>query len=124
MFELLIVIVAFVGMEFAAWATHKYLMHGPLWFLHEDHHVLTGKPLQKNDLFLEVFIKMIFYFSQDWVFCFMVLHTFLYMIFSFTAESKFLPNLKAPICELCFTNTGSIMRTRGKKMVNFLECFL
>ena len=55
MFELLIVIVAFVGMEFAAWATHKYLMHGPLWFLHEDHHVLTGKPLQKNDSFALIF---------------------------------------------------------------------
>ena len=79
MIEFLIVIVAFVGMEFAAWATHKYLMHGPLWFLHEDHHVLTGKPLQKNDSFalifaipsasgfiFEVFIKMTFYFSLDW----------------------------------------------------------
>ena len=55
MFEFLIVIVAFVGMEFAAWATHKYLMHGPLWFLHEDHHILTGKPLQKNDSFALIF---------------------------------------------------------------------
>ena len=55
MFEFLIVIVAFIGMEFAAWATHKYLMHGPLWFLHEDHHVLTGKPLQKNDSFALIF---------------------------------------------------------------------
>ena len=55
MFEFLIVIVAFVGMEFAAWATHKYLMHGPLWFLHEDHHVITGKPLQKNDSFALIF---------------------------------------------------------------------
>lgn len=55
MIEILIVIVAFVGMEFAAWATHKYLMHGPLWFLHEDHHVLTGKPLQKNDSFALIF---------------------------------------------------------------------
>ena len=55
MFEFLIVIVAFVGMEFAAWATHKYLMHGPLWFLHEDHHNLTGKPLQKNDSFALIF---------------------------------------------------------------------
>ena len=55
MIEFLIVIVAFVGMEFAAWATHKYLMHGPLWFLHEDHHVLTGKPLQKNDSFALIF---------------------------------------------------------------------
>ena len=27
-------------MEFVAWATHKYLMHGLLWKLHQDHHVV------------------------------------------------------------------------------------
>ena len=55
MIESLIVIGAFFGMEFVAWATHKYVMHGLCWFLHEDHHVLTGKPLQKNDSFALVF---------------------------------------------------------------------
>ena len=55
MFQLFIVITAFIGMEFVAWATHKFLMHGPLWFLHEDHHVLTGKPYQKNDSFALIF---------------------------------------------------------------------
>ena len=28
----------FLGMEGMAWATHKYVMHGFLWSLHEDHH--------------------------------------------------------------------------------------
>ncbi len=28
----------FIGMEGMAWATHKYVMHGFLWSLHEDHH--------------------------------------------------------------------------------------
>ena len=46
---------AFIGMEFIAWATHKFLMHGPFWFLHEDHHVLTGKWYQKNDSFALIF---------------------------------------------------------------------
>ena len=55
MFEFFIVISAFLFMEFAAWATHKFLMHGPLWFLHEDHPVLTGKPFQKNDSFALIF---------------------------------------------------------------------
>ena len=55
MFQLFIVITAFIGMEFVAWATHKFLMHGPLWVLHEDHHVLTGKPYQKNDSFALIF---------------------------------------------------------------------
>ncbi len=28
----------FVMMEFMAWFTHKYVMHGFLWSLHKDHH--------------------------------------------------------------------------------------
>ncbi|MCL4133085.1 UNVERIFIED_CONTAM: hypothetical protein GTU68_037512 [Idotea baltica] len=42
-------------MEFTAWFTHKYIMHGILWFLHEDHHQPTGHFFQKNDLFFLVF---------------------------------------------------------------------
>ena len=34
----LIVITSFFGMEFIAWFTHKYVMHGLLWSWHEDHH--------------------------------------------------------------------------------------
>ena len=29
---------ALAGMELVAWVTHRYLMHGPLWFLHASHH--------------------------------------------------------------------------------------
>ena len=53
-----IVLLAFAGMEFIAWFTHKYVMHGILWSWHEDHH----KPhfekagfFEKNDLFFLVF---------------------------------------------------------------------
>ena len=42
-------------MEFAAWFTHKFLMHGLLWKIHEDHHQPTGHLFQKNDLFFLVF---------------------------------------------------------------------
>lgn len=49
-------LIAFVGMEFMAWATHKYVMHGVLWFLHEDHHQPTkGYVFQKNDAFFLVY---------------------------------------------------------------------
>jgi beta-carotene 3-hydroxylase len=40
-----------VFMEFVAWFTHKYVMHGFLWVLHEDHHRPRHRGLQKNDLF-------------------------------------------------------------------------
>jgi beta-carotene 3-hydroxylase len=33
---------ALVGMEGVAWASHKYLMHGPLWILHRSHHRPPG----------------------------------------------------------------------------------
>jgi beta-carotene 3-hydroxylase len=41
----------FAGMEGVAWFTHKYIMHGPLWVLHRDHHVPHEHPLERNDLF-------------------------------------------------------------------------
>jgi len=46
----------FVGMEAIAWLTHKYLMHGPLWFLHSDHHRKPeGQFFEKNDFFFLIF---------------------------------------------------------------------
>ena len=42
-------------MEYAAWFTHKHVMHGFLWVLHEDRHHPTGRGLQKNDLFAVFF---------------------------------------------------------------------
>tara|TARA_Y100000590_G_scaffold463756_1_gene631296 strand:- start:874 stop:1299 length:426 start_codon:yes stop_codon:yes gene_type:complete len=38
-------------MEFSAWALHRYVMHGFLWILHEDHHVPHQHKFEKNDLF-------------------------------------------------------------------------
>ncbi len=38
-------------MEFVAWITHKRIMHGILWNLHEDHHRPLHHGFQKNDLF-------------------------------------------------------------------------
>ncbi|GAB5557536.1 MAG: sterol desaturase family protein [Schleiferiaceae bacterium] len=51
----LIILVTFFVMEWVAWATHKYVMHGFLWYLHEDHHVKTPGPLEKNDAFFLIF---------------------------------------------------------------------
>jgi beta-carotene 3-hydroxylase len=45
-------------MEFVAWFTHKYVMHGWLWRWHEDHHkphFNEGHFFEKNDLFFLVF---------------------------------------------------------------------
>ena len=42
-------------MEYVAWFTHKHVMHGFLWVLHEDHHRPRDRGLQKNDLFAVFF---------------------------------------------------------------------
>lgn len=52
---LLIIAATFFFMEFVAWATHKYVMHGFLWNLHEDHHVKTPGFFEKNDAFFLIF---------------------------------------------------------------------
>jgi beta-carotene 3-hydroxylase len=46
----------FFTMEFVAWFTHKYIMHGMLWNVHLDHHqVDKTKKIQKNDYFFLIF---------------------------------------------------------------------
>lgn len=50
-----VLIAAFIGMEFVAWLAHKYLMHGKMWFFHEDHHKVNGELFEKNDVFFLIF---------------------------------------------------------------------
>lgn len=45
----------FCLMELVAWATHKYVMHKWLWFLHEDHHTKGPGFFEKNDAFFLIF---------------------------------------------------------------------
>lgn len=49
--HVLIVIATFFAMEFMAWFTHKYVMHGFLWSLHKDHHQPEKGWFEKNDAF-------------------------------------------------------------------------
>jgi beta-carotene 3-hydroxylase len=42
-------------MEFMSWFTHKYVMHGILWVLHEDHHKPHKGVFEKNDAFFLMF---------------------------------------------------------------------
>ena len=48
-------IISFFGMEFMAWFSHKYIMHGLLWSVHEDHHRPHKNRFEKNDLFFLIF---------------------------------------------------------------------
>lgn len=53
---LLITIITFLLMECVTWISHKYVMHGFLWNLHEDHHQPHQKgTFEKNDAFFIIF---------------------------------------------------------------------
>lgn len=63
----LITLAAYVGMEFMAWFTHKYLMHGWLWNWHEDHH----RPKHQKEGFFEKNDRFFLVFAIPSAFCYM-----------------------------------------------------
>ena len=55
MIAFLLTIGTFCFMEFMAWFTHKFVMHGFLWVLHKDHHQVEPGIFEKNDAFFVIF---------------------------------------------------------------------
>lgn len=55
LFFILIMLGVFVTMEGITWLTHKFVMHGFLWYLHEDHHQKRDGVFEKNDAFFLIF---------------------------------------------------------------------
>ena len=55
LFNFSVVFVTFWFMEFMAWFTHKFVMHGLLWYLHKDHHQVEPGFFEKNDSFFLIF---------------------------------------------------------------------
>ncbi len=54
-FFIVIILSVFLLMEGITWLTHKYIMHGFLWYLHEDHHKESHGVFEKNDAFFLIF---------------------------------------------------------------------
>lgn len=48
---LAIILATVLAMEFVAWSSHKYIMHGFGWGWHRDHHEPHDNLLEKNDLY-------------------------------------------------------------------------
>lgn len=42
-------------MEGVAYSAHRWIMHGPGWFLHESHHRERNGPFEANDLYALIF---------------------------------------------------------------------
>jgi beta-carotene 3-hydroxylase len=50
-----IILITFAIMEGITWLTHRYIMHGFLWNLHQDHHQKGAGFFEKNDAFFLIF---------------------------------------------------------------------
>lgn len=65
---ILTTIATFTIMEMVTWFTHKYIMHGFLWYLHKDHHQPKYQQIfEKNDAFFLIFAIpsiALFYFGS------------------------------------------------------------
>jgi NDP-sugar pyrophosphorylase family protein len=49
---IIIVLLTFLIMEGITWLTHRFIMHGFLWYLHEDHHQPKyANVFERNDAF-------------------------------------------------------------------------
>lgn len=107
---LLITVGTFLLMELVTWCTHKYVMHGFLWYLHEDHHQPKYQGVfEKNDAFFVIFAIpsiLLFYFgaipSLNYLF-FIGLGILLYGIAYFLVHDvlihqrfKWFKNIKSP----------------------------
>lgn len=65
MINIILLVAAFLFMEFVAWSNHKYVMHGFLWKWHKDHHIkdkhsivpqkVEESRFEKNDLFFLIY---------------------------------------------------------------------
>lgn len=52
LYWILVFLATFSAMEFMAWFTHKFVMHGFLWTLHKDHHHKDHDSwFERNDVF-------------------------------------------------------------------------
>ncbi|GAB4093982.1 sterol desaturase family protein [Flaviaesturariibacter terrae] len=55
LYFILVLFATFLIMEGITWLTHRYVMHGFLWYLHRDHHQVEPGFFEKNDLFFVIF---------------------------------------------------------------------
>lgn len=55
MMGVLVTLFTYILMEGVTWCTHKFVMHGWMWYFHEDHHQPRGRFFEKNDAFFLIF---------------------------------------------------------------------
>ncbi len=100
-------------MEILSWAMHKYLFHGPLWFIHKTHHQQRHGFFELNDIFSAGFGALALYLlwigreSLDykfWIGAGISVYGVIYFIFhdwfihnrlkAFNSENKYLKGIR------------------------------
>lgn len=69
MISFLIFLGVFLLMECVTWLTHKYVMHGLMWYFHADHHQPKyAHVVERNDIFFVIFAIpsiVLFYYGVE-----------------------------------------------------------
>jgi beta-carotene 3-hydroxylase len=55
LFGFALFLLTILAMEGVAYAAHRWVMHGPGWFLHASHHRARNGPFEANDLYALIF---------------------------------------------------------------------
>lgn len=63
--NLFFIITTIAAMEAISWFIHKYLFHGPLWFIHKTHHQPHDSWFEANDFFSIFFAGISLYLMWD-----------------------------------------------------------
>ena len=64
---IIVFLITFLIMEFMAWFSHKFIMHGFLWSLHADHHKKDHDSwFERNDVFFIFYAVVSMFFFYLW----------------------------------------------------------
>jgi beta-carotene 3-hydroxylase len=65
--HIIVFITTFLFMEFMAWFSHKYIMHGFMWYFHADHHKKDHTSwFERNDAFFIIYAVISIGFFLLW----------------------------------------------------------
>ena len=132
----LITLGTFLLMECITWCTHKFVMHGFMWYFHADHHQPKyAGVFERNDIFFVIFAIpsiMLFYYGVEgginYLF-FIGLGIMLYGMGYFFVHDimihqrfKFFKNTKTPILLAYEKGTKFTTNISEKKMASVSEC--
>ena len=121
MANFLIALGTFGFMEFWAWFMHRFVQHGPLWFLHRSHHVRHPHPVERNDLFFVLYgaLSAVLFISGDVVSAQTALD--MGLVTFLAPKAELVDNVRAYAQRLCRENSGQSMEVTKDMLARLPE---